>query len=63
MVVVVAKMMTKSYSELITLSTFEERYNYLKLNGNVGDMTFGGYRELNQNIYKNNLQSRTNDAI
>lgn len=44
-------MMIRSYSELITLSTFEERFNYLKLNGVVSEQTFGNYRYLNQEFY------------
>ena len=42
----------KTYSELIALPTFEERYNYLKLNGKVGEETFGSDRWLNQLFYK-----------
>lgn len=42
----------KTYSELIKLSTFEERLRYLQINGKVGDFTFNGYRQLNQIIYK-----------
>lgn len=45
-------MMYKSYSELIKLDTIEERFNYLKLSGYVGDVTFGGHRYLNQHFYK-----------
>lgn len=41
----------KTYSELISLPTFEERFNYLKLGGNVGEFTFNGHRELNQMLY------------
>jgi hypothetical protein len=44
-------MMSKSYSELLTLPTFEERFEYLKLNGQVGEMTFNGHRYLNQKLY------------
>ena len=33
--------MIRSYSELARLKTFEERYEYLKLEGNVGAITFG----------------------
>lgn len=44
-------MITKSYSELITLPTFEERYEYLKLEGIVGEETFGYDRWLNQMFY------------
>jgi len=42
----------RTYSELITLPTFEERYRYLKLNGNVGEETFGFDRYLNQMFYR-----------
>lgn len=41
----------RTYSELITLPTFEERFNYLKLDGRVGDSTFGFDRYLNQKLY------------
>lgn len=41
----------KSYSELIKIPTFIERYRYLKLNGFVGDETFGYDRYLNQILY------------
>lgn len=41
----------KTYSELILLPTFEERYRYLRLNGSVGSETFGGGRYLNQMFY------------
>lgn len=42
----------RTYSELISLPTFEERYNYLKLDGKVGEETFGSDRWLNQLFYK-----------
>ena len=42
----------RTYSELITLRTFEERYRYLKLGGRVGEETFGFDRYLNQIFYK-----------
>jgi len=41
----------KSYSELIRIPTFMERYRYLKLDGIVGDATFGFDRYLNQAFY------------
>lgn len=43
--------MIRTYSELITLKTFEERFQYLKLNGVVGRETFGYDRYLNQILY------------
>ena len=44
-------MIIRSYSELITIPTFEERYKYLKLDGIVGEETFGYDRWLNQMFY------------
>lgn len=45
-------MMTRRYSELIKLPTFEERFQYLKLDGTVGASTFGFDRYLNQVFYR-----------
>ena len=42
----------RTYSELVTLPTFEERFNYLKLKGQVGKDTFGFDRWLNQIFYR-----------
>ena len=42
----------KTYSELILLPTFEERFEYLKLNGVIGEAIFGFDRWLNQMFYK-----------
>ena len=44
--------MIRTYSELIQLPTFEERFEYLKLDGRVGAETFGFDRYLNQAFYK-----------
>lgn len=44
-------MVTRSYSELSRLSTFEERFRYLALRGRVGDETFGFERQINQDFY------------
>lgn len=41
----------KTYSELITYSTFDDRFNYLRLKGIVGEDTFGFDRYLNQMFY------------
>lgn len=40
--------MIKTYTELIRLQTFQERFEYLKLDGSVGIETFGFDRYLNQ---------------
>lgn len=42
----------KTYSELIKLPTFKERFEFLKLDGRVGEDTFGYDRYLNQIFYK-----------
>ena len=44
-------MTSRSYSELVKLQTFSERYNYLRLVGQVGSTTFGFDRYLNQSFY------------
>ena len=45
-------MIIRTYSELITIPTFEERFEYLRLDGRVGETTFGFDRYLNQAFYK-----------
>jgi hypothetical protein len=46
------KKMIRNYSELIALRTFKERFEYLKLDGIVGEETFGFDRYMNQIFYK-----------
>ena len=41
----------KTYSELSSIRSFSERFNYLKLSGSVGADTFGWSRYLNQELY------------
>lgn len=48
----VNQMSIKTYSELITLPTFIERFQYLQLDGMVGHETFGYDRYLNQILYR-----------
>ena len=48
----VNQMSIKTYSELITLPTFIERFRYLQLDGIVGHETFGYDRYLNQILYR-----------
>ena len=56
-------MRIKTYSELILLRTFIERYNYLKLTGQVGVGTFGYDRYLNQILYNSKKWRRLRDDI
>lgn len=46
------KKMIRTYSELIKLKTFNDRFEYLKLDGIVGEETFGFDRYMNQIFYK-----------
>lgn len=41
----------RTYSELVTIPTFEGRFEYLKLDGHVGIETFGFDRYMNQRFY------------
>ena len=42
----------RTYSELMKLTSYEERLNYLKLDAKVAEETFGFERYLNQTFYK-----------
>lgn len=44
--------MIRTYSQLIRLQTFEERFNYLRLDSKVGEETFGFDRYFNQRFYR-----------
>lgn len=55
--------MIKSYSEMILLKTFEERFNYLRLDGQVGIATFGFDRYLNQALYKSYEWKKTRQNV
>lgn len=53
----------KTYSELITLPTFVERFRYLKLGGKVGEETFGFDRYLNQVFYNSREWKSIRDKV
>ena len=53
----------RTYNELISLRTFDERYDYLRLNGKVSDLTFGFDRYLNQVFYKSGMWQRVRRDI
>lgn len=55
--------MNKTYSELMKLDTFEDRFEYLKLDGVVGAETFGSSRQLNQALYQSAEWKRVRDKI
>lgn len=53
----------KTYTELILLPTFEERLNYLKLTGRVGQEVFGSSRYLNQDFYRSKIWKSIRDYV
>lgn len=53
----------RTYSELMKLSTFEERYEYLRIGGTVGEDTFGFDRYINQMFYKSDEWQAIRDYV
>lgn len=63
MQVTVSRMSIRTYSELSKLSTFEERFEYLRLDGKVGKETFGFDRYLNQTFYRSSKWKSIRDEV
>lgn len=55
--------MIRTYRELRRLKTFDERYQYLRLNGTVGETTFGYDRIINQLLYTSGRWKATRDRV
>lgn len=55
--------MIRTYTEMLRFHTFEDRFHYLKLNGSVGEDTFGYDRYLNQMFYKSTEWRRLRDYV
>lgn len=55
--------MIRTYSELIKYDSFEDRFRYLKLDGLVGEETFGYDRYINQIFYNSDEWKRTRRNI
>ena len=53
----------RTYSELIQLPTFEDRFDYLRLDGVVGKDTFGFDRYLNQQFYRSSEWKRIRNQV
>lgn len=53
----------RTYSQLILLPTFKERFEYLRLDGEVGARTFGSDRYLNQRFYTSDEWRRIRDIV
>lgn len=56
-------MRTRCYSDLRRLTTFEDRFDYLKLSGEVGASTFGHNRWMNQMFYTSLEWSSVRDLV
>jgi len=56
-------MRSRTYTELSSLETFEERYRYLELRGILGQETFGFDRWVNQRFYKSYEWENVRDYI
>lgn len=56
-------MRNRNYTELSRLKTIEERYEYLKLSGRVGEDTFGFDRYINQMFYKSKRWRKARDLV
>jgi hypothetical protein len=56
-------MRTRTYAELRRLETFKERYDYLRLGGEVGRATFGYDRYLNQRFYQSQAWGQARDFV
>lgn len=55
--------MIKKYTDLKKIKTFEQRYDYLRLYGVVGEKTFGFDRYLNQMFYKTKKWRQARDEV
>lgn len=56
-------MKIRTYTELIRIDDFVERYEYLRLRGEVGVSTFGWERWMNQMLYRSSKWRRTRDKV
>lgn len=55
--------MIRTYSELLTIESFEGRFSYLRLDGKVGRETFGSRRFKNQRFYTSSEWSNARDFV
>jgi len=55
--------MTRTYLDLMKIKTFKERFEYLKLNGKIGEETFGFDRYINQIFYKSREWKALRDFV
>lgn len=53
----------RTYKELMRIPTFLERFEYLKLDGRIGDQTFGFDRYINQTYYRSKAWKKLRDEV
>lgn len=53
----------KTYEDLIQIDSFWDRFEYLKLSGRVGEMTFGSFRYVNQGFYQSKEWKRVRSEV
>lgn len=56
-------MIIRCYKELSRIDSYEERFRYLKLVGQVGESTFGFDRYLNQIVYSSKRWKQVRNAV
>lgn len=56
-------MRLRTYSEMIQIPDFKDRFEYLKLEGVVGTMTFGYDRYINQSLYRSYEWKKTRQRV
>lgn len=56
-------MKIKRYMELKRLVSFEDRFDYLRLQGHIGEQTFGFERYLNQMLYRSKRWRQVRDIV
>lgn len=59
----VTQKIIRTYSELIKFQSFTDRFNYLRLDGTVGESTFGFDRYLNQIFYRSSKWKSIRDHV
>jgi hypothetical protein len=57
------KQKIRTYSQLIQYSTFEERFEYLSLKGQVGEETYGFDRWINQTFYRSREWKQVRNSV
>ena len=63
MSMMMTKTIIRTYSELIRMPTFRERFEYLRLGAKIGEATFGFDRWINQGFYRSREWKKIRDQV